>query len=127
MTKDNRVVAYKLVRIMPCSIAGEFINVGVVTVDGATGEIDYAGIDGFSQRAEDFFGEKHKELFINVQKNLIEHLQWIQGKVTEGSLQGRMQFDELTRLREGPLQYSNERVTIKGDCSAEAILRTYAV
>lgn len=121
----NRHVAhYTLVRLLPQSDAGEFVNIGIVLVCPALRRFDFQLLTS-AQRVTHFFQEFNAALFRQVRTDLEDELRFLQTRIAEGVLEPAAVLTELCRPREALIRYAAPR-TLFINTPEEALARLVA-
>lgn len=128
MTADRLQCRYSIIRFMPHIETGEFANIGVILVAPRLGLLDFRVETRRHARVTNFFDTLDSQIFRSAVASLIQELERVRKMLPKpNAVQARMDFGkddpsaqlfaEITRQREGIINFSAERLVLSDDPS----------
>lgn len=109
----KQLYKYALVRFMPFAETGEFANIGVLLCAPESGYWEFKLAPKRFARITAFFTEMESSLYALAISNIKQEMLITQGVAQEYRAKGMMSFfNEITRTREGIVQFGNVRTLI---------------
>ena len=129
MTADKLQCRYSIIRFMPHIETGEFANIGVILVAPRLGFLDFRIETRRHARVTNFFDTLDSQIFRSSVASLVQELERVrkmlpkpnanQSRIDFGKADPSAQlFVEITRQREGIINFSSERVVLSDDPSS---------